>query len=174
MTSAAMASVTCIALLAYRSTAAHWPITPQTWQDQGKCSEPAPALGAFVGQTRAGVIHTEGAIAVVAFHILIAGAVVEERLDTAQARGIVDDGLGAAQTRLVAHPGLWQLPWTLALLTATAIATRTRNGIDGAIAQNNTADGRTHAAASDATSTGATAATDVMQVERFLAEDGRG
>lgn len=118
-----------VALLAELDAAPHGPVTPQAGQHNGQRAQPAPALRALVGATGTGIIDAGRPSAVVAVHVVVPGAVVEQRLGAAQTRGVVDDGLGAAQARLVAHPGLGQRTRTLALLAAAHAAAWTENRI---------------------------------------------
>lgn len=132
LTAASPTGEPAVAFLAQLHAAPHGPVEPQAGQEDRQCSQPAPSLGALVGAAGAGIIHAGCAVAIIAVQVVVPGAVIEQSLGAAQAGGIVDNRLRAAQTRLVAHPRLGQWPGALALLAATATASRTDDGIQQA------------------------------------------
>lgn len=131
-TPATVSRVARIAVGAQRHTATHRPVAPQARQHERQGAQPRPALRPLVRNARARIVRTGQIVAVaVRRRLVIFGTVIEERLDAAQTRRVVDDGLGAAEARLVADPTGRQLARSLALDAAAPLAMRTCDRVDG-------------------------------------------
>lgn len=127
----AAATVSGMFSVAFRTdghTAPHGPVAPEAGQTEGQRAQQAPPRRSLVRQTRAGIFGAGYRVAF-ALHLVVLRAVVVQGLDDAQTGRVVDDGLRAAQTAVVAEPPRGQLPRPLALLAATLFTVRTGDGV---------------------------------------------
>lgn len=122
-----------IALGAQADAAPHRPVAVEGPQAQRHNSHARPPLVQVVGGARARIVRAHDRI-VVLLDLVVLGTVVEEGLDAAQARRVIDDCLAATQTRIAANPLGGQLPRTLALLAPAPLARWTGDGIADVVA----------------------------------------
>lgn len=102
--------------------AAQGPVEHQTRKRANEGGQTAPALHAPVRSASAGIVRTA------AVHVVRLGTMVEESLDAAQTRNVVNHGVGRQQTPSVARPALGQ---GLGGATRGALASPARGAHDG-------------------------------------------